>query len=352
MISVHNGDALEVLRKLPDGSVHSIVTDPPYLLGFMNKSWDKGTISYSVELWSEVLRIAKPGAHLLAFGGTRTYHRMACAIEDAWWEIRDSLHWLYGQGFPKSHNLDGEHAGVGTALKPSHEPIVLARKPLEGTVAENVLKHGVGGIHVDACRVGSHGGGTHCTNRDEFGKCLGHAGEWRTTHASESDGSLGRWPPNVLLSGDAIEELDQQSGASVSRIGKPRGSKEPGEGWGMTKTGAEYEDSGGASRFFPCFRYVPKASRSERGEFNDHTTVKPIELMRWLVRLVTPPNGTVLDPFAGSGTTAVACIAEGNFDFIGIEQDGGYCDIAIKRAKRESPLFWNAPAKAQGSAKV
>lgn len=565
-----NSDCVEAMRKMPKASIDSIVTDPPYELGFMGKRWDASGIAYSVEMWKEVLRVLKPGGHLLAFGGTRTYHRLACAIEDAGFEIRDSIDWIYGSGFPKSldigkaidealyigkaidevegerlswlgpwikkererigmsqhklaelgvfhgkvnhggsvanwelgysvptveqfekicevlnlpheytarysylHRNDKEYSylhrndkkgggrevlgqqkvnqgvaftsegpnkiditapatdaakkwdGWGTALKPSHEPIVVARKPLIGTVAQNVLKHGVGGINIDGCRV--EGGPK--TEGGCKGKSRLHGGG--ITNRASVDQTTGRWPSNVVLthhqdckpigtrrvrgdnrgdcqgkrpggfgdvgaeSGEAepnapvygdevveawvcvegcpVAELDRQSGnrpAGARLTGnEPRSDGMSGPIYGHGKGARSFEsyaDAGGASRFFPCFRYEAKASRSEReagceklerktpgectdrqddtaglkspragagrtgGARNYHPTVKPIALMRWLVRLVTPPEGIVLDPFMGSGTTGIACHKE-KFGFIGIEKEEKYFKIAEAR---------------------
>lgn len=349
------GDCRELLRDLPDECVDAIVTDPPYELNFMGKKWDGTGIAYDVSMWTECLRVLKPGGHLLAFGGTRTYHRMTCAIEDAGFAVRDSIQHIFGSGFPKSMNVEKAGAGEawhgwGTALKPAHESIVLSRKPLVGTVAANVLAHGTGAMNIDGTRV-------EYANPEDFAKMAtqvqaikARGGVMGNSWANVSDlsgandaSTIGRWPPNVLLSHTEdcddecaddcpVAEMDRQSGSSVSRKGKPRGSALPGDGWGMTKTGAEYNDSGGASRFFPCFKYHPKTSRKERDAVvsNTHPTVKPIELMRWLVRLVTPPNGIVLDPFTGSGSTGVACMLEG-FNFVGFEQSAEYVVIAEAR---------------------
>jgi site-specific DNA-methyltransferase (adenine-specific) len=339
---------------MPGESVDACVTDPPYELGFMGKRWDASGIAYSDDLWREVLRVLKPGAHLLAFGGTRTYHRMACAIEDAGFEIRDSIDWIYGSGFPKSLDVSkaidkaagverevlgtdrnfgrtriedgktsfGDYAGEwnitapatplaqqwqgwGTALKPAHEPIVVARKPLVGTVAANVEKHGTGALNVDGCRVRLDSG--EDTRRKPVatqGWCISSP-----TSGSMNDSALaGRWPPNLLLTHSADCESECVEGCPVTSIGEP-------------------------SRFFPIFRYQAKASKRDRGEGNTHPTVKPTDLMRWLVRLITPPGGTVLDPFAGSGTTLVAAQAEG-FDAIGIEREAAYVEIIRKRLGR------------------
>jgi site-specific DNA-methyltransferase (adenine-specific) len=475
---------------MPDASIDSIVTDPPYELGFMGKKWDASGIAYNVELWRECLRVLKPGGHLLAFGGTRTYHRMAVAIEDAGFEVRDSLHWVYGSGFPKSKNValsidkgeghpnrgraiptaskyqasDKEEKnklksnkvetyqakssngkgweGWGTALKPAHEPIVVARKPLSGTVAGNVLAHGTGALNIDGCRVAA-------TDKAKFPKAgytrhdtdasYEFAGDPNFTTTGIDANPTGRWPANLVFThaadccqvgttdvkasgyypaqrgagvatgfgagqpdptgnrpsgnGDGTEtvavwrcvdgcpvaELDGQSGVSKPKPG--RSGKRGGNGFGCfdDQKSAEHngkwpdDNGGGASRFFTVtewdptadvapFRYVAKPSKRERnagldglpvatagemtdrkdgsaglnspragagrtsGAANTHPTVKPVALMRWLVRLVTPPGGTVLDPFAGSGTTLVAATLEG-FDAIGIEMTDDYLPI-------------------------
>lgn len=353
-------DCRRVLLGMAADSIDAIATDPPYELGFMGKRWDASGVAFQVDLWEQLLRVLKPGGHLLAFGGTRTYHRMTCAIEDAGFEVRDSLHWLYGTGFPKSLNV-GE--GRGTALKPGHEPIVLARKPLEGTVAANVAKWGTGALNIDGCRIAGDvpvfaRRGDLMTN--VYGSGLG--GGNRTGETRE-----GRWPANVLLDEGAAAELDVQSGTLTS--GTRAAGVRKGIGFGSSATGdggpAIVGSEGGASRFF----YVAKPARAERdagcahlpaksggeatdreddsagtqnpragagrtgGARNFHPTVKPVELMRYLVRLVTPPGGLVLDPFAGSGTTGVACIHEG-FGFLGIEREEEYLEIARARLKR------------------
>lgn len=299
------------------------------------------------EAWSrECLRVLKPGGYLLAFGGTRTWHRLACAVEDAGFEVRDSIAWLYGSGFPKSRNLDGDRQGWGTALKPAFEPVVVGRKPLVGTVAANVERHGTGALNIDGCRTPA--------GQDYADKCAsvvglgsnrnGDAyGEW-TGVREDSASPHGRWPTNVLLDETQAPELDQQSGTSTSRVGQPRGAA-AGEGWGMTATGAEYDDQGGASRFFPTFRYEAKAPTHERPRDGEtaHPTVKPLDLMRWLVRLVTPPGGTVLEPFAGSGTTAEACVIEG-FRCIAIEREATYIPLILGRITKpiQPDLFGGA----------
>lgn len=432
------------LAELPDGSVDSAVCDPPYEIGFMGKGWDASGIAYSVPMWTEVFRVLKPGAHLLSFGGTRTYHRMACAVEDAGFEIRDSLEWFYGSGYPKSLNVGraidesfcrepgrhywaevslprgdqarpgdhvcartpaGEaHNAEGTALKPAHEPIVLARKSLVGTVAANVLEHGVGGLNIDACRVGyggrtleevhreAGGPGKHGTTRGVvYGEGLDRRDSLIEFHAA------GRWPPNLLLThaadcgetcapGCPVAALDEQSGACPTGALSEyeRSTAPPGYKLGMAQLGRRSalgwnkpgESGGGASRFFPVFRwdagldipflYCAKPARSERdagcedlsartggeatdrkdgsaglsnpragagrngGAKNFHPTVKPIALMEWLCRLVTPPGGLVLDPFLGSGSTGCAALRQG-FDFIGVEREAPYIEIARRR---------------------
>jgi site-specific DNA-methyltransferase (adenine-specific) len=476
---IHQGDCIEQMAKLDSVSVDAVVCDPPYGLEFMGKKWDRlgaarpaqpGAASGRAQqdwhlVWAtEVLRVLKPGGYLLAFGGTRTFHRLACAVEDAGFEIRDSIMWLYGSGFPKSLDVSkaidkaagaereempdpqagrrnsapramapgggkreavaavtapatpeaAQWEGWGTALKPAHEPIVVARKPLIGTVAANVLEHGTGGVNIDACRVG-----TESTERPNGANALGVMNDdgWEPTEGT--GGSIaGRWPANVVLShtedceltgtkvvrpsngsgkasaksgglsgifgegsdedrsggqggeeiveawncapGCPVAELDSQSGGFDQQwhlrwaaIGRERSRGGAMVGSGET-TG--FGDSGGASRFFYC----AKTSRSERnvglGGFeelpslkvdptsamardgrrgsgvaaNHHPTVKPINLMRWLCRLVTPPGGTVLDPFLGSGTTGCAAVLE-DFDFFGIEREPEYIAIAEAR---------------------
>jgi DNA modification methylase len=481
-VRLHLGDCLDVLPILPDASVDAIVTDPPYELGFMGKAWDASGIAYNVDVWRQCWRVLKPGGHLLAFGGTRTHHRMTVAIEDAGFEIRDSLHWIYGSGFPKGQDIaksidkrrddhaqvlqvtawlkaardaagwstkqidalfgfngmashwtattnkaasvptpeqwdclrdelafddteirplvaelnarrgtlgeawsqrevtgqgfrirresdvqlaglsDGAYdlttpasdaarqwTGWNTALKPAHEPIVLARKStgFDTTVA-NVLRHGTGALNIDACRT--------TAGQDYRDKCAsvvgldsnrnGDAyGEWTGTR-EDSAHAAGRWPTNVLLGhgpgcidggdcqpGCPVADMDRQSGITPSNARANKGT-------GMGYHGADGErgawtggDSGGASRFFPVFRYEAKAPASERPRLADgtaHTTVKPLALMQWLARLVTPPGGTVLDPFAGSGTTLEACRLE-SFRSIGIEKDPAHAELCTVR---------------------
>jgi DNA modification methylase len=485
-----HGNNLDILPTLPDNSVDSIVTDPPYELGFMGKKWDSSGIAYSVELWRECLRVLKPGGHLLSFGGTRTWHRVAVGIEDAGFEIRDSMAWLYGSGFPKSLDIskaidkrggkgatltlqigealkkaresrnisksqadqmfcdgttnwtwfEGRPAGQrpptpetfarivaewkelqplaeivaeaerevigqktftrntqsweasggmlaagekevketlpatleaqqwqgwGTALKPAFEPIVVARKPIEGTVANNVLKWGTGGLNIDGSRIGSETISTHNAPKGSF------AGgeENRGSDTSSYKTHTGRWPANIILDPYTAELLDEQSGQVRSNHNKTNDNSGFGDtyvGGSLTRpvSGPMYSDSGGASRFF----YVAKASKRDRNEGLDellettaadmvdrepdsagmnspragagrtsgaknfHPTVKPTTLMEYLIKLVTPPGGVVLDPFTGSGSTGKAAILQG-FDFIGIEMTKEYLPIIEGRLK-------------------
>jgi len=312
-------------------------------------------------LWAiDCLRVLKPGGHILAFGGSRTYHRMACAIEDAGFEIRDQIMWLYGSGFPKSSNQDGEWEGWGTALKPAHEPIVVARKPLIGTMAANLAAHGVGALNIDGCRVSTDGEviklalGDPAKRSGVVGSDLGISGASKEKFQAaqrasiERANEMGRWPANVIHDGsdevlDAFPNAPGQMASTSSsrktqnvygemRRGNGRENEPSADsdndgavGFKM-KPGARRLDSGSAARFFYC----AKASKKDRGEGNVHPTVKPTDLMRYLVRLVTPPNGTVLDPFMGSGSTGRGAVLEG-FNFIGIEMSTEYMDIADAR---------------------
>jgi site-specific DNA-methyltransferase (adenine-specific) len=355
---VFAGSCVDRLRELPDESVDAVVTDPPYELGFMGKGWDSSGIAYNIEVWRECLRVLKPGAHLLAFSGSRTYHRMTVAIEDAGFEVRDMIAWISNKTFPKSHNVEkatgsADWAGWGTALKPSLEPIVMARKPLIGTVAENVLAYGTGGLNIDGTRIGTEL--VTINTFDDGAKPWGNAsGEAYTSRQSH-----GRWPSNVMLDEFTAGLVDEQSGVSVSRSAKMKaglteaiGSKNLSTKALIFESERGHNDTGGASRFF----YVAKASKRDRNEglemiqprfaptmnngignkkhdpetattkANFHPTVKPTDLMRQLVRLVTPPGGVVLDPFTGSGSTGKAAILEG-FDFIGVELTDEYLPI-------------------------
>jgi DNA modification methylase len=503
-----HGNNLDILPTLADNSIDSIVTDPPYELGFMGKKWDSSGIAYSVELWQQCLRVLKPGGHLLSFGGTRTYHRVAVAIEDAGFELRDSIAWLYGSGFPKSldvskaidkkrndsddivavakkmkealaksgkskseldeifdtknvaqywfsperntqivpanrwpvvkswlgvdDSLDAEvwrlnglkgqpgeawserevigskvvngpegsaggfangiasitqtqptfqreinitapstpeaqqWQGWGTALKPAFEPVIVARKPIEGTVANNVIKWGTGGLNIDGSRIGTETISTHNAPKGSFA-----GGEPdRGSDTSSYKEHTGRWPANIILDPYTAELLDEQSGTSKS----PSTYKRNADGFGQTSYGLgeaagkeslNYGDSGGASRFF----YVAKASKRDRNEGleeleeqrhsdreltdgvggdnprnrtnqakqNFHPTVKPTSLMEYLIKLITPPNGTVLDPFTGSGSTGKAAILQG-FNFIGIEMTEEYLPIIEGRLKHAEAI--------------
>jgi site-specific DNA-methyltransferase (adenine-specific) len=402
-LTLHHGDCLEVLRSLPDCSVDSVVTDPPYGLSFMGKRWDYDVPS--VEVWAECLRVLKPGGHLLAFAGTRTQHRMAVRIEDAGFEIRDMIAWVYGSGFPKSldvskaidkaagaerevvgnnptfrkmqenasnYNLQRNEfitapatpeakqwQGWGTALKPALEPITVARKPLIGTVAENVLQHGTGAINVDGGRVGTED--KIDFERKENG--ITQSG-WKDVNRNPYEQhSEGRWPANFIHDGsEEVMGLFPQAGGGFGKRGGRNGATVGDYGMGATMETVGYGDSGSAARFFYCAK-ASKADRDEgceklqersagecvdrvegsagmespragagrtSGSRNHHPTVKPTDLMRYLCRLVTPPNGIVLDPFMGSGSTGKAAMLEG-FAFVGIEREAEYIDIAKAR---------------------
>jgi site-specific DNA-methyltransferase (adenine-specific) len=434
-----HGNNLDILPTLGDNSIDSIVTDPPYELGFMGKKWDSSGIAYSVELWQQCLRVLKPGGHLLSFGGTRTYHRVAVAIEDAGFELRDSIAWLYGSGFPKSLDVSkaidkaagaerevvgdkispdgipyasrrvngsgpsiggnaygefgngGNHItapstleaqqwqGWGTALKPAFEPVIVARKPIEGTVANNVLKWGTGGLNIDGSRIAG-----------EVPQFIKKGEESNSTYGDGLNGSArtgeintqGRWPANIILDPYTAELLDEQSGTRQAG-GFPKTVDRSNTTIYGKYASEEREqrinlDSGGASRFF----YVAKASKRDRNEGLDeleaktasemtgrkkgsaglvmkhedgsdkanayagttgaarqnfHPTVKPTSLMEYLVKLVTPPGGVVLDPFTGSGSTGKAAILQG-FDFIGIEMTEEYLPIIEGRLKHAEAL--------------
>ena len=416
-----NSDCLAAMKNMADNSVDSIVTDPPYGLSFMGKKWDYDVPSK--EIWVEALRVLKPGGHLLAFSGSRTYHRMVINIEDAGFEIRDQIMWIYGSGFPKSHNIskaidkaagaerevlgrrkrDGGPSGLtadkgwndgpmkdddstveitapatpeaeqwdgwGTALKPAHEPIVLARKPIHSTVVDNVLEHGTGGLNIDDCRIETDeklvaGGSLRINSGDERnGAALGMFQDG--TPNTYKQNQLGRFPANVILDEEAGAMLDEQSGhlksGDMNSIAK--GGQFNAYGIQQKRHTTQIGDEGGASRFFYCAkaskaerdagleafeskksqlnsggigRKISVEKRLEEGEENAptmkniHPTVKPIRLMQYLCRLVTPKNGIVLDPFMGSGTTGIAANLE-EFNFIGIEMDKEYVEIARAR---------------------
>ena len=423
------GDCMELMKTLPPQSIDAIVTDPPYGLAFMGKRWDYDVPR--VEVWEQCLRVLKPGGHLLAFSGTRTQHRMAVRIEDGGFEIRDMIAWVYGSGFPKSLDVGkaiGKAAGArrevvgtipdrwtgkgnplnfstdrpqsevivtgapatdaarqwsgwGTALKPALEPITMARKPIEGTVARNVLKWGTAALNVDGCRV-------RATDNDYQKNCSGDRGHAGTRSADftgvtdiksggGSANDLGRWPANFIHDGsDEVVGLFPQSGGQNGATGPKYGDRTTVNTYGDYGPRPEFKprkDKGSAARFFYC----AKASRADRndglvglppgviarsnqaktqaesgrviesgsGAFNkaryaknNHPTVKPTELMRYLCRLITPPGGLILDPFAGSGSTGKAAMLEG-FQFIGIEREADYAEVArmrIEKAAKES----------------
>ena len=319
---VRHGDCLALMRAMPDASVDAVVTDPPYELGFMGKSWDASGIAFNPEVWAEALRVLKPGGHLLAFSGSRTYHRMACAIEDAGFQIRDQIMWVYGSGFPKSLNLPG---GLGTALKPAHEPICMARKPLDGTVAGTVLKHGTGAINVDGCRVG-----TGCDKGVWPITRRRHDDVTWTVHPVETDLTVGRWPANFMHDGSDEATAGLQDAArffycaKASRADREDGCEELPERVPPAVECQGREDATGLKS--------PRAGagRTASSVRNHHPTVKPTELMRYLCRLVVPPGGLVLDPFTGSGSTGRGAVMEG-FRFIGCEQSEEYVAIAQAR---------------------
>lgn len=351
-----NGDCLEVMKTFPDNHFSAIVTDPPYGLKFMGKEWDHGIPG--VEFWKQALRISKPGTFLLAFGGTRTFHRLTCAIEDAGWEIRDCIMWVYGQGFPKSHNNFGIK-GFGTTLKPSYEPIIMAMKPCDGTFKQNAEKWGQAGINIDECRIGCNRKVRSSLSQNKNG--IGWVTNKPCVNFKYPDPNIGRWPANLILDEEAGSLIDEQSGDLKTGGGNRRPNAPKGLFKGFKPMHIEFHaNSGGASRFFYC----AKASSSERNEGlenlpfkkcgikndsgrgfsesdpykkieykNNHPTVKPLKLMEYLIKLIMPPkDGILLDPFAGSGSTVLAAK---NLDFqaIGIEKNPDYCEIANARIK-------------------
>ena len=409
--TIIHGDCLEELKNLDDNSIDAVICDPPYGLsntkpaqvadvlkawvagdteavpttkvGFMGASWDSFVPPPAV--WEECMRVLKPGGHMAVFAGARTQDLMGLSIRLAGFEIRDTLGWITGSGFPKSHDIgkaidkklgaerevvgrrvrlgdstdyptrgDSMFAGSetgnitapatseaqrwdgwGTALKPAIEPVILARKPLDGTVAANVLAHGVGGLNIDACRVGTDDDTSRPPGRD------GGNATWDLSSREKPSVShaAGRFPANVLLDEHAAKEMDKQSGVQKSG-GIHKGGGATSSWFTFNKSDvdyAHYPDSGGASRFFPVFKYQAKAPKKERpvieredGTKIQHPTVKPLTLLEWLVELITPPNGVVLDPFAGSGTTLQAALNKG-FQPIGIEQDADYIKLIEKR---------------------
>jgi site-specific DNA-methyltransferase (adenine-specific) len=373
-----NSDCIEAMKEMADNSVDAIVTDPPYELGFMGKSWDSTGIAFNVEVWKEALRVLKPGAHLIAFSGSRTYHRMAVAIEDAGFEIRDQIMWVYGSGFPKSMNIakaldktsgfQGEVIGTekvdigmqggsmhsgrstnviereitklsdqaqqwegwGTALKPAHEPMVLARKPLEGTVVNNVLTYGVGGLNIDGSRIEGKVSSVPMAEWTYSGTT--GASNQRNGEMSEPH-SAGRFPANFIHDGLETEWAKFFYCAKTSKADRNEGL----DGFptkqkifnGQNDTSSDYVEGSVENKF------------TTQPSANHHPTVKPTELMRYLCKLITPPNGVILDPFMGSGSTGKGAVLEG-FEFIGIDQSSEYCDIArarIEHASQTLPEF-------------
>jgi site-specific DNA-methyltransferase (adenine-specific) len=354
------GDCIEVLKNMADNSIDSIVTDPPYELNFMGKGWDNTGISYNIELWRECLRVLKPGGHLLAFGGTRTFHRMACVIEDAGFEIRDCIEWLYGSGYPKSCNIKKQLEktapsspeakkwdGWGSALKPAHEPIVVARKPIEeSTIAKNVLKYGTGGINVDGCRIGFINEEDKNKNKNtidslkNWNNNTGKKGWCNNSKLNTGEQSTyGRFPANLIIDdSECVRDIFPDKTIKQAKCKTDNKS-----GWQNDYVGGEIKDpierklylddnGGSAARFFYCAK-TSKRERNmgcEESNKNNHPTVKPISLMSYLIKLVTPPNGIVLDPFMGSGSTGMAAYQLG-FDFIGIEKEADHYNISNKR---------------------
>lgn len=358
---LHVGRCEEVLKSMPDNSVDAIVTDPPYGLSFMNHKWDYDVPT--VEQWRECLRVLKPGGHLLAFGGSRTYHRLVVNAEDAGFEIRDQILWIYGSGFPKSHNLDGEFEGWGTALKPAHEPIVMARKPFKQTVSANMVEHGTGAINIDACRIP-----TADALSGGAGGLLSHQRDGTEPVGNYEQAPEGRWPANIIHDGsDAVVSAFPEAKGQQGDL-KETGRERPSHGrYGDMAPPrahiARVESDKSAARFFYCAKVKPKerdeglerfiatsasdmtGGRKEgsaglndqragagrtNGAKNNHPTVKPIALMSYLCRLIAPPGGTVLDPWMGSGSTGRAAIEEG-FNFIGIDLNPDYVTIASAR---------------------
>lgn len=422
-----NGNSLEVLDTFEENSIDAIITDPPYELGFMGKSWDASGIAYNVELWKKALRVLKPGGYLLAFGGSRTFHRIACAIEDGGFEIRDTIMWLYGSGFPKSLNIglaidkkrgvesevvgtgksgsadthtrcmnsvaksgedvfggeykikkaNNEWSGWGSCLKPAFEPIIMARKPFKGSLVDNVLEYGVGGLNIDECRVGNEiiSGGTMPDFRDIGKKSKEAIGIDKLSFHQVSnverkplEEHVGRFPANIIHDGseEVISGMPETKSSGSQPNYESGNQDNPSHLYTNIKSGQHFEDEGSASRYFYC----AKASSKDRDEglnnfetrtkvFNGqseksskdikevearftteckniHPTVKPMELMQYLVRLVCPKGATILDIFNGSGSTGKAVAFENrerdmNYKYIGIELDPEYCKISEAR---------------------
>lgn len=352
--AIHHGDVEQVLQTLPLSTYDGAFCDPPYGIGFMGHNWD-GEVPPS-RIWQLLLRACKPGAYLLAFGGTKTFHRLVCNIEDAGWEIRDTLCWLYGQGFPKSHNVGkairrtgadpASWLGYGTCLKPAWEPIVLAMKLFKGNFVKNALQRGCGGLNIDGCRIGGEGG-TKRSHQAEYPR-LADGSEDRSNWARSGHDvepiETGRWPANLLLDEAAAELLDQQSGHTRSgRSRRRKAGTNVGNGRTMnafrTRTDAVegYDDEGGASRFF----YVAKAGDKER-DGNDHPTVKPLSLCQYLARLILQPPRTtsrrLLVPFSGSGSEMLGSLLVSWDHVTGIELMKEYVEIAKRRLSDSDAL--------------
>lgn len=369
--TVHVGDCRDVLKTIPDCSIEAIVTDPPYELGFMGKSWDKSGIAYDVAVWSECLRVLKPGGHLIAFGGSRTYHRLAVAIEDAGFEIRDQLQWLYGSGFPKSldiskaldkqagaapkspnadkwkpgsrgaapkhgtgwgtepttpHNWEPATAaaqqwnGWGTALKPAHEPAVLARKPFRGSIAGNVYNWGTGALNINGCRIP----GPAWYRVDESTATPRNMWAGKGKQPYNDMNTAGRWPANVIIDETAWAMIDETTGGASRFYYTAKSSKEERE------AGLHYMRVSLKPNTLHMAETPEHYGHYSSARANNHPTVKPVDLMRYLIRLITPPGGVVLDPFCGSGSTGCGAVVE-NMDFIGIDITPEYADIARRR---------------------
>lgn len=362
--TLYHGLMQDELENLADNSVDSIVTDPPYELNFMAKAWDNSGVAFQKDTWERCLRVLKPGGYLLAFGGSRTFHRIACAIEDAGFEIRDTILWIFGSGFPHALNLgiavesklqsgsantkEGKRwDGYFSALKPSFEPVIVARKPCDGTLTDNVLKWGVGGLNINECRVENT---TEDLGRNNKVKSYGGVtiGNSSTPPLDQRGRIEGRFPANMIFTYDD-SDFDEvcgglPSGGRNGSITKRYDMNNQVYGdYGKCNTWQAYNDSGSAARYFYC----AKATTRDREEgligkdgkrANIHNTVKPCALCQYLIRLVTPKGGTILDPFMGSGSTGKAAMYENNdraaeYKFIGVEMTAEYLPIAEGRIK-------------------
>ena len=362
MFKIINGNMLEELDKIEENSIGSIVTDPPYEINFMGKDWDNAGVAFSAETWKKCLRVLKPGGYLLSFAAARTQHRIACAIEDAGFEIRDTIMWLYSNGFPKSMDISKQldksnlpdfsekFNGFGTTLKPSYEPIIVARKPLCGTVANNVMTYGVGGINIDECRIPYEDTANPATNplyRKENGYKIKHCTDTNSSSYSlkKEDGdmninALGRFPSNVVMS--YVESDNDDIFTSLHESCRffycaKASKRDRDEGLDDLPTKQSVGGGGGIGDYADDVNSCSGKFGSEKAPHkNFHPTVKPTSLMQYLVRLVTPKGETILDPFMGSGSTGKAVAYENNdrnadYSFIGIELNPEYCDIAQRR---------------------